>query len=291
MHLPKSWSDIDGLGKLSIAVLFLSGLIHIPIFALSELPWDDPRSFRKPILFGLSTSVTLWSLLVVLNSFKPHRTDIGLGKLLSMSLVIEVALISLQPWRGQASHFNQTGILNQAIETGMLFCIVIASSLIFIWTIRCLRRDEFPALSPDMRLALRAGMVFLSISCVLGFAISGMGQWLVANGNPPELYAPRGVLKFPHGSTLHAIQTLAILAWVCQILKIAGSVRVVWFAIVAHTFWLAYSLLQTFRGRDRAELDALGMVLIGLTMVASALVAIPLIQGTRCALHQRNSRG
>jgi len=291
MHLPKSWSDIDGLGKLSIAVLFLSGLIHIPIFALSELPWDDPRSFRKPILFGLSTSVTLWSLLVVLNSLKPHRTDIGLGKLLSISLVIEVALISLQPWRGQASHFNQTGILNQAIETGMLFCIVIASSLIFIWTIRCLRRDEFPALSPDMRLALRAGMVFLSISCVLGFAISGMGQWLVANGNPPELYAPRGVLKFPHGSTLHAIQTLAILAWGCQILKIAGSVRVVWFAIVAHAFWLAYSLLQTFRGRDRAELDALGMVLIGLTIVASALVAIPLVQSMKGALHQRNSRG
>ncbi|MBM3963947.1 MAG: hypothetical protein FJ308_02615 [Planctomycetes bacterium] len=290
MHLPKSWSDIDGLGKLSIAVLFLSGLIHVPIFAFSELPWDDPRSFRKPILFGLSTSVTLWSLLIVLHAFKPHRTDIGLGQILSISLVIEVALISLQPWRGQASHFNQTGILNQTIETGMLFCIVIASTLIFIWTARCMRRDEFPVLSPEMQLALRAGMVFLSISCVLGFAISGIGQWLAANGNPPGLFAPRGVLKFPHGSTLHAIQTLALLAWVCQILKIPGSVRVIWFAILAHAFWLAYSLIQTFRGRDRAELDAFGIALIGLTIVASVFVAIPLAQGIRFALLQRSPR-
>lgn len=287
MQLPKSWSDVDGLGKLSIAILFLSGLIHVPCFALSDLPWEDPRSFRKPILFGLSTSVTLWSLLTVLHSFKPNRTDRGIGRLLSISLVIEVALITMQPWRGQASHFNQKGFLNQAIESGMLFWIVIASALIFIWTARSMRRDGLPMLSPEMRLALRAGMIFLSISCLLGFAISGIGQWLAANGNPPEFFAPRGVLKFPHGSTLHAIQTLAVLAWLCQMLKIHNPVRVIWFAIFAHVTWLAYSLIQTFRGRDRAEFDAMGMALIGLTFAASMMVALPVLQRTRTALARR----
>lgn len=290
MQLPRSWSDIDGLGKLSIAILFLSGFIHVPCFALSDLPWEDPRSFRKPILFGLSTGVTLWSLLTVLYSFKPKRTDPGIGRLLSISLVVEVALITLQPWRGQASHFNPKGFLNQAIETGMLFWIVIASSLIFIWTARSMSRDELPMLSPEMRLALRAGMVFLSISCLLGFAISGMGQWLAANEYPPELFAPRGVLKFPHGSTLHAIQTLAVLAWLCQLLRIPDSVRVIWFAIFAHSFWLAYSLIQTFRGRDRAELDSVGIALIGLTLAASIMVALPVLQGTRTALARRIPR-
>lgn len=283
-------SDIDGLGKVSIAILFLSGLIHIPCFALSDLPWEQPQSFRKPILFGISTSVTLWSLLTLLGSFKPHRTDRWTGRILSISLVFEVALITLQPWRGEASHFNQKGFLNQAIEVGMLFWIVIASSLIFIWTLRSLSRDELPMLTPAMRLALRAGMVFLSISCLLGFAISGMGQWLAATGNPPELFVPRGVLKFPHGSTLHAIQTLAVLAWLCQILRIPNSVRIIWAAIIAHAFWLAYSLIQTFRGRDRAELDALGISLLGLTFAASVMVALPILQTARSAIAQRNPR-
>jgi len=290
MHLPKSWSDLDGLGKLSITVLFLSGLIHIPCFAMSDLPWEDPRSFRKPILFGLSTGLTLWSLLTVLQSLKPRPKDRWLGRLLSIALVVEVALITLQPWRGQASHFNQNGILNQVIEMGMLFWIVVASSLIFIWTARILSRDELPMLSPEMRLALRAGMVFLSISCLLGFAISGMGQWLAANANPPELLPPKGVLKFPHGSTLHAIQTLAMLAWFCHILELPNAVRLVWLAIYAHALWLAYSLLQTFRGRDRGELDSLGIALIALTAVASVMVSLSVLQGVRTAIVKRTSR-
>jgi len=52
-------------------------------------------------------------------------------------------------------------------------------------------------------LAARSGMVFLILSCVIGFVISGHGYARTKVGLPPETYGQNGVVKFPHGVAIH----------------------------------------------------------------------------------------
>ena len=277
-----AWCSLSLLNRLAVAVLLVSGLGHVPLLLISEIAWDEPTSFRKPILFGLSTGLTLWSCLWVLCKLRPHRWDQAMGALLSGSLVVEVGLITAQAWRGTRSHFNRDGTLNAGIELLMLVLIVIATAIIVWICVRAFSPAEFPSkilsvelatderlFAPSMRSSIRYGMLLLVVSCLLGFVITAIGKAAQQQGLPPELFGPRGVLKFPHGAALHAIQTLVVLAWFCQVIEQKRSRLCIASAIVAHFSWLVYALFQTFRGKARWEFDSISYLLLVLTLIAT----------------------
>lgn len=203
-------------------------------------------------------------------------------RVLIASLLIEVGLITLQAWRGEASHFNRRTPIDASIETTLLILITLASLIIFWLNALVLRRDQFARLTPEMRLAIRAGMSLLSISCLLGFLITAIGTSQVGAGLAPETFQPRGVLKFPHGAALHAIQTLVLLAWCANRFRSRWPLAVVWYAIAAHLLGLLFASLQTFRGRARFELD-----LPGSAILLASLLAL-LISGSLLLYRQPN---
>lgn len=243
-----------------VCIMIASGLIHIPLFAMGKLEWEDPISFRKAILFGISTGLTLGSMLWVFSKLSPWRGDNLLRTTLSWSLAAEVFLITMQSWRGVASHFNTAGWFNNGVEIGMLLMISIASLIILVLTFRSWQEFSKPTVTP-MQSAIWHGLNLLVVSVLIGYGITILGKLLLWKGLAPEVIPPGGVLKFPHGAGLHAIQALPFIAWITSRGTITLSHWAVRWGAWTYYACLLFALEQTWRGRERFQLDAFGSLL------------------------------
>src|SRR5262245_51670230 len=89
------------------ALLFGSGLVHLALLVVTGASWGGPLSLRKAATFGLSFGVTLITLSWVASflDLSARGRAIVFG-VLTVTSVIETALVSLQVWRGVPSHFN-----------------------------------------------------------------------------------------------------------------------------------------------------------------------------------------
>jgi hypothetical protein len=283
---PHWWADQRAWPLAATGVLLVaSGLAHLLVWAVLGGPWEGPITWRKPILFGISAGLTCLSAGWAWAQLPWRRGDTWLAAATAWSLLVEVALIDLQRWRGVASHFNRATWLDSALYDAMGALILFATLVIVDLTIRFLRqRTTLPA---DMLLAARSGLVFLAISCLLGIWISVYGDLRAADGLPPENYGAAGVAKFPHGMAMHAIQWLPPLAWAARRAGLTEPRR--WRLVACSTFGtallLAYALLQTLAGRNRFDAPpAVAAVLaIGIACLAVPLVvtAVSLLAGDR----------
>ncbi|MCZ7456230.1 hypothetical protein [Streptomyces sp. WMMC940] len=89
------------------ALLLASGAVHAVVAALDWAPWSGAVSWRKPVVFGMSFGVLSWSAVWVMRQLPVRRWGWLPASLLGTGSVVEVALITMQRWRGEASHFNQ----------------------------------------------------------------------------------------------------------------------------------------------------------------------------------------
>ena len=269
------WADRRGWPLVTIGiVLVVSGLAHVAMWAVLGGPWEGPVTWRKPILFGISGGLTCLSLGWAWAHLPWRRGDAWLATATAWSLLVEVGLIDMQRWRGVASHFNRQTRLDSFLYDAMGALILFATLVIIDLTIRFFRqRTSLPA---DMQLAARAGLVFLSISCLLGIWIGAYGDLRSAAGLPPETYGPAGVAKFPHGMAMHAIQWLPLIAWAARRAGLAEPrrSRLVACSTVGTALLLAYALVQTLAGRSRFDAPP---TIAALLAIGSACLAVPAV--------------
>jgi len=234
-------------------VLVASGLAHVVVWGVLGGPWEGAVTWRKPILFGISAGLTSLSLGWVWSKLPWRRGDAVLAGLTAGALVVEVALIDLQRWRGVASHFNRATPLDSILYDALGALILVVTAVAADLTVRLFRQPV--ALDPATRTAARAGMVLLVVSCALGIWVSVHGDLRVAAGLEPERYGAAGVPKFPHGSVIHALQWLPALAFAARRAGLAPRRcrQVVALATAGTGLILAYSLVQTFSGRSRTD--------------------------------------
>jgi hypothetical protein len=125
----------------------------------------------------------------------------------------------------------------------------------------------------------------------LGFVIQALGEQALAAGRSPELYGEAGVLKFPHGMAMHALQWLPLLAWAGW--AVGWSMPMRWRMVAAAAGGQAvltlYSLVQTFEGRGREDLTPLtaGLVMVGLALIGVPFAAVALGGATRAIISSR----
>ena len=275
--LPSPSSSTTGRCQWTLGIaaglLIASGLFHVPIWFLSGDPWEGPVSWRKPILFGLSTGLTLWSMAWLYPRWQPGKLDLLLSGILAGSMLGEVGLIALQTWRNEASHFNHSTMPNAIIEVSMTILITTAFAVI-TW----FARRSFQSLNAteDIRLAVRGGMVFLLLSCLIGFAILSHGYQQRTLGANPSIYGRAGVTKFPHGIAIHALQILPVACWCLSRAGISLLWRVRFTALGIHGFaiLLMFSILQTLAGHSRFDVDRFSILLV-IVALALPLALLP----------------
>lgn len=234
-------------------LLVASGLAHVAVWAALGGPWEGPVTWRKPILFGISGGLTALSMGWVWSKLPERRWDVPLAGLTTIALVIEVALIDLQRWRGVASHFNRATLLDSVLYDLMGVLILWVTLVSADLMVRAFRRPM--AVPRDTLLAIRAGLVFLVISCLLGIWVSVNGDLRLEQGLEPEQFGAAGVPKFPHGAVIHAIQWLPMLAWAARRAGLGEKrrERLVLSATAGTGLVLLYALVQTLAGRSRVD--------------------------------------
>jgi hypothetical protein len=214
--------------------------------------WEGPLSWRKPILFGISAGVTALSLAWVLSHSRAMPWDAVLTNVVAVSLLVEVGLITGQTWRGVPSHFNNSTYVDAIIHYTMTGLILVVTLGIAVLTVRVFGSVMAPS---TQVVAMRWGMVLLLASCVIGGLIQATGG---------ETFGQAGVLKFPHGMSIHAIQVLPFLAWLLP----RGAVAMVHLAGGGYVLLTVYALVQAYGGRARFEVTPGSAVLLGLGIAA-----------------------
>ena len=256
-------------------LLIASGIAHVAVWAVVGGPWEGPVTWRKPILFGISGGLTSLSLGWAFARLARRRGDAVLAWATAVSLLVEVALIDVQRWRGVASHFNRTTPLDSALYDFMGGLILFVTLVCLDLTVRWLWRPpiDMPA---DMVLAARVGFVLLAVSCLLGIWASVHGDVRSQAGLPPETFGAAGVVKFPHGAVIHAVQWLPALAWAAHRAGIAvrRRLQMVGTAALGSVFVLVYALAQTLLGRSRFDAP---FALIVLLNAAEVCLAVPVV--------------
>lgn len=270
------------------ALLLASGFAHLSMFVILGTRWDGPLSLRKPALFGISGGMTTWSIAWLMTQLRPQKCDRFLANSLAIGLLIEVALITTQYWRGVASHFNHSTIMDAAIEFTMLGLIMAVSVAIFYLTMRTFRLRK---VEPSMAIAIRGGMGLLSLSCGLGILTTALGEMSIALGKSYELWGKAGVLKFPHGVALHAIQILPIVAWLALVFRLPNPERLVKATLVSQGLFLVYAVWQTSQGLNRFDWNAVGGLLLGGAVLTGLIPAIAIVSGcVTYLIHKTNFR-
>ena len=253
--------DAPGRWMLAGWLLALSGLLHGAIQLIQPASWEGPVSWRKPILFGLSSALTAWSLAWVQWRVRPRAWDLAISTTGSVALLLEVALITLQAWRGVPSHFNHATRLDDLIQSAMGGLIVLVTLAVADLTWRCMVDfDDWP----DLTDAARWGMALLLVSCLAGFATSWAGEWRLAKGLDPSAWGDAGVPKFPHGAAMHALQVLPLVAWMLNQagFRVPFRRKAVAAMGITSVAWLGYALSQTLEGRGRLDPSPTGTIVL-----------------------------
>ncbi|MEU8959225.1 hypothetical protein AB0C93_33625 [Streptomyces sp. NPDC048518] len=231
------------------AVLVVSGLAHLVVFAVDGGPWEGPVSWRKPVTFGLSFGVTLSAITWVTSYLRmSDRVRTALLVVFAADCVLEVGGITLQAWRRVPSHLNmETGFdstVSMALAVGGAVLVVLLSTFAVI---SFGRRPEGPV---GMPLAVRAGFGVLLVALASGAAMIARGVYLTRTGHQEEAYASTAPLKTLHGVSLHAVLVLPALAWLLsrtswsegsRLRMVGAAVGVYGVAVLAAGIWGVFS--------------------------------------------------
>lgn len=252
--------------------LILLGIIHVPIQFLNPRDWESPIGWRKPILFGISTGITLVSLAwVVSQTLEKQRL---IAWLLSSLAVVEVFIITVQTWREVPAHFNNGEFFDKFLANSIDAMLIVITLSIFYLTFVCFTK-KFAIEDEDYGFSMRWGMLFLAISCVFGFGVAIYGNAMLESGNSPEVIAPNGVPKFVHGIALHALQVFPFWVFVMRKIGIKLENRLKSLRFSSITFFLVtfYALWQTLNGFGRFEINFGGIIIL-ICVVISGFIAL-----------------
>jgi hypothetical protein len=125
------------LGYLVGAALIVVGLAHLVAWLVVGGAWAGPVSFRKPTTFGLSFGLTTITLAWVAGQLRiADRTGWLLLVPLAVADATEVVWVSLQRWRGVASHFNDDTAFDNLLFVVMGgLAVAVAATVILILTV------------------------------------------------------------------------------------------------------------------------------------------------------------
>ncbi|MGH3457526.1 hypothetical protein [Aeromicrobium sp.] len=252
-------------GYLCGALLMLGGVFHGAVYLVDGGAWEGPLSWRKPIVFGLSFGITMLTVTWFMSFLRPGRRAgwLTLGTFGVASLA-EVFLISMQTWRGVASHFNEDTTFDALVFTAMGSLVSIVGLMTVLITVWAFVRLDAPA---SLALAIRLGLVLMLISQAVGV------QMIVEGGNT---FGAEGALKMPHAFTLHSAQVLPALALIllASPAQEQRRLRIVSVGAVGYAAIIMSTMVQAYAGHAPLDftMTSTAFAIVGLALLATSAV-------------------
>lgn len=168
----------ERIALISGVISLLSFVAHLLVFPfIDDAVWAGPIGFRKPAMFGFSVGVTLLSLGWMIRYFAPRpRLQTALVGTMSGALLLEVAIIAFQRFRGVPSHFNMATLFDGLLWSMMGLAIIVFALLAIVQAVWSFGQLNAP---PAVRTAIRAAMVLLVFSQISGqlIVLNGTNLW------------------------------------------------------------------------------------------------------------------
>ncbi|MFQ5974358.1 MAG: hypothetical protein ACE5Q3_18710, partial [Alphaproteobacteria bacterium] len=240
------------------AILVASGLFHLGVFVIDGVSWQGAVSWRKPATFGLSFGITTLAMGWILGLLPTRRV---LGWMFAIpycvAIFIEVALVTMQRWRGVPSHFNKATSFDDAVFSGMGVSIAVVGILtvvLLVWALIELRQPRV------VRWAVIAGMVMLLGASAIGKDMIDRGNAHVAAvGEVPStvIIGDDGSSKAAHAIGLHGVQILGGLAVLLGLGRLAAreQTALMAMAIAGYAGLFGVVTAQTYRGLAPFDLN------------------------------------
>lgn len=236
-------------------------------------------AWLKPLKFAVSTAIYCFTLAWVFSYLSDWpRTRRWVSLITSAIIVLEVAIIDFQAWRGTTSHFNVSTPGN-AILFGLMGLGILAQTVASVFVAVALWRQTFA--DQVMGWAVRLGMTITIAGATIGgmmtqptsaqiaearsthrMTVSGAhsvggpdgGPGLAGTGWSTE----HGDLRVPHFLGLHALQALAIVGLAVRRRRLSADrgVRIVQAAAVSYAALVVLFLWQALRGESLVHPDA-----------------------------------
>jgi hypothetical protein len=193
-------------------LLLASAAVHAMVAVIDGSSWWGPVSWRKPVLFGESLGLLLWSLVWIMRQSAQRwwvRVPAGV---VAVSSMVEGVLITMQRWRGVASHFNQATAFDAGVWSAIGTTILPLTLGVVLLLIASFVRFEGSLAS---RIAVVAGLAGILAAGAVGSDMAAIGETaFAATGQVPMdvLFGAAGSAKLAHATGLHALQVLALLA-------------------------------------------------------------------------------
>ncbi|MFC4012267.1 hypothetical protein ACFOY2_33885 [Nonomuraea purpurea] len=191
-------------------LLVLAGLVHLGVLVVGGGPWEGAVSWRKPFTFGVSFGLSVLTLTWVAQSVRVRGRAILVGAF-ALASTVEVALITVQAWRGVPSHFNMETAVDTAIARTLAAGGGVLIAIAITMTIAAFRPN--PDLTPSHRLAVRAGFATLLVAMAFGAVMIARGVVEVVTGNQQLAYTVATTLKPAHAVFMHGVLLLPALSW------------------------------------------------------------------------------
>jgi hypothetical protein len=291
--LDRLWS---GSPVLTAAGLLMIGVLAASIIGLlvdSRVITGAP-AWLKPAKFAISTAIYMLTLAWIFTQIPEWpRTRRVVGWITALVLVLEVAIIDTQAWRGTTSHFNVGTLLDNVLYTTMGLAIVV-QTLSSVAVAVALWRQRFQ--DRALGWALRFGLVMTIVGASTGafmtrpttaqlddarvtgrMAIKGAHTVGAPDGGPglpgTGWSVEHGDIRIPHFVGLHAMQILPLLALALRRRRAAEIARVRVMLVAAASYATLFALLfwQALRGQSLVQPD---VATIGALIAWAILTAV-----------------
>jgi hypothetical protein len=257
------------------AVMIASGLAHVAVWAVDGGAWEGAVSWRKPILFGVSFGLFALSVGWV-HGVLPRSRGWGwtTTALIGGGGLAEVALITVQQWRGVASHFNLLTPVDALLFSLMGVTIAVFGAgtvLLTVWAALRLRRP-----APTV-LAVLVGLGLVLVASALGGDLITRGiAYVDAHESVPPavVIGVAGSGKLAHAVALHGIQVLGVLALLLgrSGLPAATRTRTMVSAAVGYVALTGLVVAEAYAGRSMLDLTP---TTVGGLALATLAVVLP----------------
>lgn len=275
------------IGALAVAAV---GMLVDPRTITGAPAWLKPAKFAASIAIYTATLAWIFSLI-------PEwvRTRRVVGWMTAVVLVVEMAIIAGQAFRGTTSHFN----VGTALD-GVLFSImglaIVTQTLTSIAVAVALWRQQFE--DRALGWALRFGMTLTIVGALTGglmtrptaaqleaaragerMTIAGAHTVGAPDGGPglpgTGWSTQHGDLRVPHFIGLHALQALSIVAIVLARRRVSDAVRVRLIVTAAASYGALFVILlvQALRGQSLVTPDATTITLVAVWALGTAAAA------------------
>lgn len=217
-------SEFIAIIKKENPLLYWTGLFNFILFvACLVLFFFDSRlvtginPWIKPMKFGLSVAIYLWTFAWVLRYLTSKKNIAFISWGITVCMVVENVIIALQAGRGVQSHYNITTALDGILFGTMGTFIGINTALLFYTLILFL--FSATTLDKHMLMAWRAGLfLFFAGGVAGGMMIGNFSHTVGAHDGGAGIpflnwSTVAGDLRAAHFITMHGLQVIPLVAF------------------------------------------------------------------------------